>query len=58
MNKYPNSLENLIEAFQSLPSVGRKTAERYALYIFSNMEEEKLIDFSNSLISIKKDIKK
>ena len=58
MNKYPNSLENLIDAFQSLPSVGRKTAERYALYIFSNMEEEKIIDFSNSLISIKKDIKK
>ena len=39
MIKYPQALENLIESFQSLPSVGRKTAERYALYILNHMEE-------------------
>jgi recombination protein RecR len=56
MLKYPQALENLIEAFQSLPSVGRKTAERYALYILNHQEEENIIDFSNALLSLKKDI--
>lgn len=56
MKKYPSALENLIEAFSKLPSVGKKTAERYALYVFSKMPEEDIIDFSNSLISLHKDI--
>ncbi|RIA75551.1 DNA replication and repair protein RecR [Anaeroplasma bactoclasticum] len=56
MNKYPTSLENLIECFSKLPSVGKKTAERYALYAFFHMDEVDLIDFSNALLSIKKDI--
>ncbi len=56
MKKYPSALENLIEAFSKLPSVGKKTAERYALYVFSKMLEEDIIDFSNSLISLHKDI--
>lgn len=56
MNKYPKSLENLIECFQSLPSVGKKTAERYALYVLLHMEEHEITDFSNALISISKDI--
>ena len=57
MKKYPNALENLIEAFSKLPSVGRKTAERYALYTFTRMNEEDVVDFSNALISLHKDIK-
>lgn len=56
MNKYPKSLENLIEAFSYLPSVGRKTAERYALYTFMRMEDYQITDFSNALLSLKKDI--
>ncbi len=56
MKKYPSALENLIESFSKLPSVGKKTAERYALYVFSKMPEEDIIDFSNSLISLHKDI--
>jgi recombination protein RecR len=56
MIKYPQALEDLIKSFQSLPSVGRKTAERYALYILNHMEEENINDFSNSLLSLKKDI--
>lgn len=31
---YPDSLKNLIEAFKYLPSVGEKTAERFAFSIF------------------------
>ena len=56
MIRYPKALEDLIESFQSLPSVGRKTAERYALFILNHMEEENINDFSNSLLSLKKDI--
>ena len=56
MNKYPSSLESLIECFSKLPDVGKKTAERFALYTFFHMDEVELTDFSNALLSIKKDI--
>jgi len=56
MNKYPSSLENLIECFSKLPSVGKKTAERFALYTFFHMDEVDITDFFNALLSIKKDI--
>lgn len=56
MNKYPSSLENLIECFSKLPSVGKKTAERFALYTFFHMDEVDITDFSYALLSIKKDI--
>lgn len=56
MNKYPSSLENLIECFSKLPSVGKKTAERFALYVFFHMDEVDITDFSNALLSIQKDI--
>ena len=56
MNKYPKSLENLIDCYAKLPSVGKKTAERYALYTLFNMSDADLTDFKNALESIKKDI--
>ena len=56
MNKYPTSLEDVIESFCLLPGVGRKSAERFAMYMLFSVPEEKIIDFSNSLLSIKKDI--
>ena len=56
MNKYPSSLEDLIESFCLLPGVGRKSAERFALYMLFSVPEEKITDFSNALLSIKKDI--
>ncbi len=55
-NKYPDALENLIESFEHLPSVGRKTAERYALYVFMHMKDEDIVDFSNALNSLHTDI--
>ena len=55
--KYPKALEDLIECFSNLPGVGKKTAERYAIYALTNMDEALVNDFSNSFISIKKDIK-
>ena len=43
---YPSSLNNLIEAFKCLPSVGEKTAERFAFSIF---------DFDDDQIELLKD---
>ncbi len=56
MNKYPKALLDLIDCYANLPSVGKKTAERYALYTFFNLSEEDIIDFSNALLSLKQDI--
>ena len=39
MNKYPKALENLIDCYAKLPSVGKKTAERYALYTLFSMDD-------------------
>lgn len=56
MNKYPKALQDLIDCFSKLPSVGKKTAERYALYTFFNMEDEDIIDFSNALLNLSTEI--
>ena len=36
---YPQSLQNLIDAFRRLPGVGEKTAERYALSVIDMNEQ-------------------
>ena len=56
MNKYPKALENLIDCYSKLPSVGKKTAERYALYTLFTMDDVDITDFTNAVISLKKDI--
>lgn len=45
---YPKKFENLILAFQHLPGVGRKTAERYAFETL-NWEQQKKEEFVNAL---------
>ena len=55
--KYPKALIKLIEDFSMLPSVGKKTAERYALFIYTKMLEEDVINFSNDLVEVKNNIK-
>jgi len=57
VNKYPKALEDLINCYKYLPGVGEKSAERYALYTLFTLDEGEIIDFSNALLSIKKDIK-
>lgn len=56
MLKYPKALEELIEDFKRLPSVGKKTAERYALYAYTKMTEESLASFSKHLIEVREKI--
>ncbi|HIT50111.1 MAG TPA: recombination protein RecR [Candidatus Pelethenecus faecipullorum] len=50
--KYPKALEALIDQFSSLPSVGRKTAERFAFYVYSKMPKERIELFSDSLVNL------
>ena len=46
---YPASMEMLIEFFKKLPSVGQKTAERYAMQILQ-LPKEEIEKFSQLLI--------
>ena len=55
MSLYPESLSNLIEQFQKLPSVGRKSAERLAMSIVDKDIKE-VEDFSKSLLEVKEKI--
>ena len=43
---YPDSIERLIENFEKLPSIGRKTAERLAFYVLEsrNIEVKEFLD--------------
>ena len=41
-------LENLIDKFESLPSIGRKSAQRIAFYILK-MDIEQVRDFTKTM---------
>ena len=49
---YPDSLKNLIEAFKYLPSVGEKTAERFAFSIF-DLDDDQVSLFKESLDDVR-----
>lgn len=54
---YPKSLQRLIEDFKTLPGVGEKTAERYALAMLSKQKED-AERFAQDLIDVKQNIKR
>lgn len=54
---YPETIEKLIECFKLLPSVGQKTAERYALAILE-LPKEKIDELIESLENVEDKIKK
>jgi len=54
---YPSILKKIIEDFQKLPGIGEKTAERLALHLITQSEDDDLISFSDHLIRLKQDIK-
>lgn len=56
MLKYPKPLEDLIEDFTRLPSIGKKSAERFALYVYSKLSKEHTLDFSKHLLEVKDNI--
>lgn len=55
MAEFIPPLEILIERFQHLPGIGRKTAQRLAFSIIDS-EEEEVIKFAEALINAKKNI--
>jgi recombination protein RecR len=53
---YPKQIKDLIESFQSLPSIGKKSAERLALYALTEMSEENINKLSYSLAAIRSEL--
>ena len=56
MLKYPKAIEDLIEDFAKLPSVGKKTAERYALFTYTKMNDNSINNFANHLNNLKEQV--
>jgi recombination protein RecR len=54
--KYPKAIQNLIDQFSQLPSVGPKTAERYVFHLLKS-NPEKIQLFAQHLFNLKKDLK-
>ncbi len=57
MNSTVPSLNALIEQFEKLPGVGRKSAQRMAFYVLSQ-PNEKAEEFANAIVTAKKNIKR
>ena len=55
MNSNIESFEKLVNAFAHFPSVGRKTAQRYAYYILT-MADEEARELANAIISAKQNV--
>ena len=55
MKGIPESLNNLIEQFSNLPGIGKKTAERLAVFILKSSKLQ-ASDFSNSIQGVKNNI--
>ncbi len=55
--KYPAVLEQLIENFQQLPGIGKKTAERMAFAVLK-WEKKEIEKFSSNLVDAKEKINK
>lgn len=56
MRFFTAPVENLIEQFQKLPGVGRKTAQRLAFFILS-LPEAEAQGFANAIINAKQTVK-
>lgn len=54
--RYPDAIDKLIEALRRYPGVGKKTAERYALYTVNKFSEETIDEIVDAFIRIKEDI--
>lgn len=51
MMNYPKPLEDLIDEFMKYPGIGRKTAERYALFTVNRLNAESVGEFAGALVS-------
>ncbi len=56
MRFFTAPVENLIEQFQKLPGIGRKTAQRLAFFVLA-LPEDEARGFANAVIEAKKTVK-
>lgn len=56
MAEFDEPIERLIEYFRQLPSVGKKTAQRYTFYIIEN-SREKAENFAKAIMEVKDKVK-
>jgi len=56
MDYYSPSLANLIDHFNSLPSIGRKTAERLAFFVVSQ-PIDRAVSFAESILEAKQNLR-
>ncbi len=54
--KYPEAIDKLIESLRKYPGVGKKTAERYALYTVNRLNDESIDEIIEAYQRIKDDI--
>ena len=54
--RYPDAIDKLIDALRKYPGVGKKTAERYALYTVNRFNDEAIDEIVDAYIRIKEDI--
>jgi len=54
---YTPSVERLIEQFEQLPGIGRKSAERISFYILDRMSEDLVKNMADAISGAKKSIK-
>jgi len=54
--RYPDAIDKLIEALRKYPGVGKKTAERYALYTVNRFNDDAIDEIVDAYIRIKEDI--
>lgn len=56
MAEFPEAIRNLVAAFERLPGIGPKSANRLVFYLL-NTPQSFVVDFSNLLLDFKKKIK-
>jgi len=54
--KFPKNIQNLIDDLSELPTVGPKTAQRYAFYLLKQPKDI-LTKLANDVMNLKKDLK-
>src|SRR5699024_9660965 len=55
MMYYLEPISKLIDSFTKLPGIGPKTAVRLAFFVI-DMKDDEVIDFSKSLVSVKREL--
>ena len=53
---YPKPIKDLIDGYLALPGIGKKTAERLALYTFSEMDDETIKRLGEAIINVKNNL--